>query len=146
MSNWLQIEHDFKSPVDKVYAFLADHGNLSTIFAPMRVTRIREGHDSPNGEGSVRRLSLFGLLPPIEETIVEAKPNEVIRYRITNRSPLRNHEGIMRFEPLPSGGTHMVYRIRLESALPGLAAIVQLALNDGIRRGLKQVDRLIARR
>jgi hypothetical protein len=35
----------------------------------------------------------------------------MIRHRITKGSPLRHHEGVMRFSPTSDGGTHLRYEI-----------------------------------
>ena len=47
--------------------------------------------------------------------------------RITQGSPLDGDVGIMVFTPRPDGGTHLDYRIRLSSKIPGLSAIIRAA-------------------
>lgn len=134
------IDHDFKQPVDRVFAFLSEHENLGIIFAPMRVERLRDGTDGTrNGVGSVRKLSIFGALP-FEETVTKVVPNEHVEYKITKGSPLNHHHGEMQFTPNPDGGTHLHYEIELASKVPGLAAGVKAALSGSVARGLKKVD------
>jgi uncharacterized protein YndB with AHSA1/START domain len=135
----VHVEHDFALPVERAFAFLAEHENLGVIF-PTRVERVRDGETERNGVGSCRRLSFSGLLP-FEETVTEVVPNERIVYRITRGTPLRGHEGVMTFSSLPNGGSHLDYRIRLASPVPGLAAIVKRALTRSIADGLAKVDR-----
>lgn len=133
------VQQDFALPVDRVYAFLAEHENLGPLFGAT-ITRVRDGDVDRNGVGSVRRLTI-GPLPPLEETIVEAVPDQLIRYRITSGgSPIRDHEGVMRFTAKPGGGTTLDYRITLGSRVPLADRVVKAGLTRNIRRGLKQVD------
>jgi uncharacterized protein YndB with AHSA1/START domain len=132
------VERDFEQSVDRVFAYLAEHENLGTIF-PFRVERVRDGENGDrNGVGSVRRLSFNGLLP-LEETITAAEPNRRIAYRITKGSPLRGHRGEMLFSERDGGGSHLRYEIVFGSAIPGVAAIVAASLRRSITKGLETV-------
>ena len=132
----LNYEQDYAAPPEKVFAYLAEHENLGVVFAPMKVERLRDGDSERNGVGSVRKLSLKGLLP-FEETVTGVVPNERIEYRISKGSPLKSHFGVMRFTPTPAGGTHLDYTITFD-ALPGVAqavaAILRKAVSDGLER------------
>ncbi|MDX6216475.1 MAG: hypothetical protein QOG99_2059, partial [Frankiales bacterium] len=77
----VDVQQDFSLPVDRVYAYLSEHENLGPLFGAT-VTRVKDGHTSRNGTGSVRTLKI-GPLPPLQETIVETVPDALIRYRIT---------------------------------------------------------------
>jgi len=136
---WVHVEHDFDLPVDRVYDYLSEHENLGPLFGA-RITRVNDGDASRNGVGS-RRLLRVGPMPPFEETVTKAQPGELIEYRITHGGMLRNHVGIMKFSPLPGGGSHLDYRIRLASHVPGLAAITKVVLTRAITKGLPLVDR-----
>jgi uncharacterized protein YndB with AHSA1/START domain len=138
-AHYVHVEQDFALPVERVFGFLSEHENLAVIF-PTRIERVRDGETERNGVGSCRRLSFSGLLP-FEETVTEAVPNERIVYRITKGTPLRGHQGVMVFSTKPGGGSHLDYRIRLASPIPGLAAIVKLALTRSVTDGLAKVDR-----
>ena len=130
-------DRDFSQPPDRVFAYLAEHENLEVLFGA-KVKRLRDGTDGErNGVGSVRQLKV-GPLPPFEETVTEVIPNELIRYRITEGSPLRDHQGEMRFTPNPDG-THLHYEISFGAAVPGLAAIVAAGLRRNIPKGLETV-------
>jgi uncharacterized protein YndB with AHSA1/START domain len=137
----VHVTHDFSAPPERVYAYLSEHENLSALFG-IRVERVRDGETERNGVGSCRRLSFFGLLP-FEETVTEVVPDERIVYRITRGSPMRGHEGVMAFSALPDGGTHLDYRIKLGSAVPGLALIISRVLTGRIAGGLRKLDREI---
>jgi hypothetical protein len=54
---------------------------------------------------------------------------------------MRDHEGTMTFSSRPDGGSHLDYRIRFGSAVPGLAAMVKRAVTRSIATGLRRVAR-----
>lgn len=133
------IGHDFSLPPERVFAYMGEHENLEALFGA-EIQRLRDGTDGQrNGVGSVRQLKV-GSLPPFEETVVEVVPNELIRYRITKGSPLRDHEGTIRFTPNPGGGTHLHYEIRFRGVVPGLGPLIAPGLRRNIERGLTRVD------
>ena len=132
----VEITQDFELPVERVYAYLAEHENLGPLFGA-RIWRVRDGDTSRNGVGSVRRLRV-GPGPAFEETVVEAVPNERIVYRITRGSPLRGHRGVMTFTPT-TRGSRLHYLIEFGSPVPGLALVVRAGLGVTVRRGLRRV-------
>ncbi len=132
------VEHDFALPPDRVFAYLSEHENLEPLFGA-KIKRLRDGTDGQrNGVGSVRQLKV-GPGPPFEETITEVVPLELIRYRITKGSPLRNHEGEMKFSPKGSG-THLRYEISFGAVVPGLDRVIAMGLKRNVAKGLQQVD------
>lgn len=133
------VERHFARPPERVFAYLAEHENLGELFGA-KVTRLCDGDGGErNGVGSRRRLQV-GPLPPFEETVIEFVPGERIVYRITKGSPLRGHLGTMTFTP-EAGGTRLGYDIRLSSAVPGLALLIQAMLTRSITQGLPSVER-----
>jgi len=92
----IEITKTFPFSVDKLFDFLSDHENLEVIFAPAKIKRVKPGIDSPNGVGSTRRMRIL-IAPPFEETVTKVVPNELIEYKISKGSPLKNHKGTMRF-------------------------------------------------
>ena len=133
------IDHDFPVPVERAFEHLAEHENLEPLLGA-KITRLSDGTDGTrNGVGSVRQLKI-GVLPPFEETTTEVVPNELIRYRITKGSPLKDHAGEMRFTPNPDGTSHLHYEISFGAAVPGLAAIVAKGLQRNIAKGLHNAD------
>ncbi len=133
----IEIEQDFAKPVEQVYAHLAEHENLGPLFGA-KVTRVRDGDTERNGVGSVRALKV-GPLPPFEETVTEAIPNELIRYRITKGSPLRGHHGELRFSSKGTG-SHLRYVIEFGAVVPGLDRLIKLGLERNLRAALPKVD------
>jgi hypothetical protein len=135
----IEIDEDFTVSVERLYAYLSEHENLSALFGA-KVARMRDGDTDRNGAGSVRQLRV-GLLPPFEETVDEAVVNQRIDYHISKGSPLRNHRGTMRFTSTPTG-SHLNYVIEFGAVVPGLDRIVKPVLEANIRKGLAAVDRL----
>jgi hypothetical protein len=133
----IDIDHDFSLPVDRVYTYLAEHENLEPLFGA-KVARVRDGDTSRNGTGSVRQLRI-GILPPFEETVTDAVPNQRIDYKITKGSPLRDHHGSMIFSP-NGAGSHLHYVIEFGAVLPGLDRVIKVGLERAVRKGLKTVD------
>jgi uncharacterized protein YndB with AHSA1/START domain len=132
----VEFDRDFDQPVDRVFAYLAEHENLGPLFGAT-VTRVRDGDTSRNGEGSVRRLRI-AVLPSFDETITVCVPDERIEYRITRGSPLRGHHGSMVFSPRGEG-CRLRYVISFGATVPGLDRVVAAALRRSITRGLDQV-------
>ncbi|HEY4996351.1 MAG TPA: SRPBCC family protein [Solirubrobacteraceae bacterium] len=135
----VHVEHHFGKPPEAIFAYLAEHENLASLFGA-KIKRLRDGDGGErNGVGSVRELKI-GPLPPFEETVTEFVAPSRIVYRITKGSPLRGHVGEMTFTP-GAGGTDFVYDIRLASPIPGVAAIVRASLTRSITQELAQVER-----
>ena len=134
---WVRVQRRFAAPPAEVFAYLAEHDNLEPLFGT-KITRVRDGVDGHrNGVGSTRRLKISPLIPAFEETVTEFVPDELIRYRITKGTPLREHEGLMRFSP-DGTGTSLRYEISFASVLPGIDRIVAAALQRSVPRGLAQ--------
>ena len=133
----IMIRHESSLPVERVYAYLAEHEHLGPLFGA-KITRVRDGETTRNGVGSVRKLKI-GPLPDFDETVVEAVENERIVYRITRGSPLKDHEGVMAFAPTATG-SRLDYTITFGSKLPLLDRVVKVGLERNIRNGLKTLD------
>ena len=133
----IEVVQEFSLPVDQLFAYLSEHENLSTIFAPAKVTRVRNGDTARNGVGSVRLVHV-PLAPAVEETVTAFKENEMVEYRITNTGPIKNHLGVMRFYPF-EGGSRLHYTITFEGRLPLIGQVVRAGLDFAIRKGLKKI-------
>lgn len=132
----IEVIHRSAIPLAELFARLSEHENLQTLlFAPAKVSRLRSGHDSRNGVGSARRVKI-PLSPVIEETVTAFRENELIEYRISNMTPLKNHLGVMRFSPDGAGST-LHYTITFESRIPFAGPLVKAALGSVIRKNLK---------
>ncbi len=134
----VEILREFPVPVERLFATLAEHENLARIFAPATVERLRDGAETRNGVGSARRLRIRPA-GPFVETVTAYRENELIEYRITEGSPLRNHVGIMQFSPLGPDRSRLHYVIEFDGRFPFVARIVAAALDRGINRGLTRM-------
>lgn len=132
----IDITHEFNVPVEQLFNFLAEHENLTKIFALTSIKRIKNGEDQRNGVGSARAMRILGG-PVFVETVTACVPNERIEYTITKGSPLKNHYGIMRFSSSAKGGSKLHYTIEFEGRLPLIGPIVKVALENGIKKGFK---------
>lgn len=133
----INIHQDFAIPVEKLFAYLGEHENLETIFHPTRIRRIADGQGARNGVGSAREMRALGG-PAFVETVTAYRENELIEYRITRGSPLKNHLGVMRFSSTPTG-SHLHYTIEFEGKLPLIGRLIRAVLERGIRQGLRKV-------
>lgn len=133
----IEVVQDSSLPVGRLYAFLTEHENLGPLLGA-KITRVRDGSTDRNGAGSVRRVQL-GPLPAFEETVTAVVPDELVEYRISKGSPLRDHRGVLRFAPKGAGST-VTWTITF-SAPPVLDRVVALGLRVAVTRGLAKADR-----
>lgn len=133
----IDIRKDFSLPVDKLFAHLSEHENLETIFHPTKIRRIADGQGARNGVGSAREMRALGG-PAFVETVTAYRENELIEYRITRGSPLKNHLGVMRFSATPTG-SRLHYTIEFEGKFPLIGLLIRTVLERGIRQGLTRI-------
>lgn len=138
----LQFKERYAAPPEKVFAFFAEHSNLSKLFGGS-ITRVKnapEG-DDPNGLGSVRQLVIMPGLP-FEETVTVYVPQERIEYKVTKGSPIKNHLGVMLFKA-GDGETSLDYRIEFDPRIPGTGGLIAKILGGSIRKGLSSLHAIL---
>ena len=136
----VHVTHDFTDDPATIFGKLSEHENLGQVFSA-KITRICDGTDgSRNGVGSTRSLKPLGMPPAFHETVTKSEPNTLIEYRISKGSPIRHHVGTQRLTPNADGGTHLDYTIDFDSPVPGLAAVIRIALQRIITKGLPKLD------
>ncbi|MFN2463676.1 MAG: SRPBCC family protein [Candidatus Dormibacteria bacterium] len=132
------VECDYSLPPSEVFSYLAEHENLARVFS-CKVRRLSDGSDGTrNGVGSSRELKI-GIMPGFVETTTEVVPNQLIRWRITKGSPLRNHQGAMHFTPNGTG-THLQVEITFAGAFPLVSSLVAGMMRKGLPDGLATVE------
>jgi len=137
----IKMVQTFNAPVTEVFAALSDHETFGKICG-INVTRIQEGAEQPNGLGSIRKLSI-GPLPSFQETITDFKENELIEYKITQGSPIKNHVGRLSFST--QGDMSVLhYTIDLESKIPLTSGLIKAVLERGISQGLQKYAQRVA--
>jgi uncharacterized protein YndB with AHSA1/START domain len=134
----IEVVREFPVPVERLFDYLAEHENLAELFAPAKATRLRDGKTERNGVGSARRLRVWPASPFVE-TVTAYRENELIEYRITEGSPLRNHIGIMHFTSLGLTRSRLDFVIRFEGKIPLVGPIVRIILKHGIENGLAKL-------
>lgn len=134
----ITMHQSFNAPVEQVFNTLSDHESFGRICG-ISATRIKDGDDGASGLGSIRELKI-GPLPSFDETITQFVPNELIEYRITRGSPIKNHVGTMRFKE-QDGQAVLNYTIELESKIPLTTGLIKAALENGISKGLAKYAR-----
>lgn len=135
----IEIEKQFPFSIEKLFSYLSEHENLSALFSPIKVSRLRNGDTERNGVGSVRKLRMpVPLAPPFEETVTAFETNKRIEYKITQGSPLKNHHGCMLFSGNEKGCT-LHYTISFEGKFPLVASIIRPGLEQAIHRGLNRL-------
>ncbi|MDC0662742.1 SRPBCC family protein [Marinobacter sp. SS21] len=135
----IEVDETFDVPRKKVFALFAEHERFGKLLgAPAK--RIKDSDQAdPNGLGSVRKIGIGPI--GLEETVVGFEPDSLIEYSITSFSPLKNHIGRIRFEDTPDGQTRVNYTITFDDIIPFTGKLIQTALEQGIRKGIKRVPR-----
>jgi len=136
----IEIDETFDVPRNRVFALFADHKRFGKLLgAPVK--RIRDSDQAdPNGLGSVRKIGIGPV--GLEETVIAFEPDTLIEYTITSLSPIRNHIGRIRFQEAGTGRTRVNYTITFEDIVPFTGKVVSVALEQGIRKGIKRVPKL----
>jgi len=134
----ITIHEQFNAPVQEIFSTLSNHERFGEICG-VKMTRIQAGEDGANGLGSVRTINI-GPLPSFQETITKFVPNELIEYKITQGSPIKNHVGCLRFSE-QQGKTVLDYTIKLEFKIPFTTGLIKTALGNGISKGLNRYSK-----
>lgn len=137
----IEIFQAFDAPISWVFQQLTDHENFGRLLNA-KVTRIVDASGkNKNGVGSVRRIEAFPI-PAFEETVVAFKNNELMEYRITKGTPVKNHKGRIVFVQA-QGKTIVHYTIELEPKwpLPFAGLLLKTAVELPVRAALKKLAR-----
>lgn len=122
----IALHAEIAAPVATVFAAFADHETFGKLW-PGTTRRIRQGNTHPNGEGSVRHVR-SGLVS-LEETTTIYQPDELLEYRITRGTPLREHYGRLQFHST-SDGTQVDYEIYFRCPIPVLGKLIARQLEQ----------------
>lgn len=131
----VEVSHASTRPVEALFAELSDHERLRYVFG-VPVRRIRDGENTPNGVGSVRRMGMGPIR--LEETVTAIDPHRSIEYRITRGAgPVRNHRGKLEFSSVGTG-SRVTWTIDYDT-LPIVGTALQTVLARVIKRGLGKI-------
>jgi len=135
----VEVEATIPAPRSEVWAVYTDHARWSEWAGVGRSRLVHKGSPDPNGVGAVRALGP-GPLAAYEE-VLEFEPPVRLVYTVRRGGPpLRNHRGEVIFED-QGNGTHIIWRCRFESRIPGLGSILQRAITGVFRRALAGLAR-----
>ncbi len=136
-SQQVNFQQLFTAPPDRVFEYFADHEKFGRIWGG-GFRRIKAGQDpnEPNGVGSVREIKAPAGAP-FEETIVVFERPRRIEYVVSRGSPIKNHRGVILFQPAP-GGTQLDYTISFDPRVPLMGGLITGILKLSWRRGVKR--------
>lgn len=140
----IEIHRHIDASPQHVWDTYTDHLGWAVWGGIGRARIARDGTPTANGAGCVR---VFGPRGPeflaAHEEILEFEPPRRMTYRILKGGlPIRDHFGEVLFEP-DGEGTHLAWRVRFESRVPGLGG----TLRRGIQRFFEGVlDGMVAHR
>src|SRR3569832_1288087 len=143
----MQLHARIAAPASAVWRYLTDpalHNQWS--LATMRILSLGD-QDVADGIGAYRSITVKAPTGPVRmfEVIEHAEPPARLDNRVT-RGPqlLRRHRGEIRL--VEEGGvTSLAWRVELEFAVPGVAAISERLLEDQVGRRLRALHARRAR-
>src|SRR3569623_385217 len=140
----MQLHARIAAPASAVWRYLTDPAlHYQWSLATMRILSLGD-QDVADGIGAYRSITVKAPTVPVRmfEVIEHAEPPARLVYRVT-RGPqqLRRHRGEIRLVE-EGGGTSLAWRVDLEFAVPGGAAISERLLEDQVGRSLRALERV----
>jgi uncharacterized protein YndB with AHSA1/START domain/catechol 2,3-dioxygenase-like lactoylglutathione lyase family enzyme len=132
------IEHRIKinAPVDEVWDAITDQDNMAHWIGFDPVTVRQEGWTQRHGVGSERLMQGPRGVGQVVEQVIATSPQQNLRYRVIEGSPLTCHQG--EITVTPSGGqTELDWSIRFRPKVPGTGALLQKVLQAKLRTVLE---------
>jgi polyketide cyclase/dehydrase/lipid transport protein len=135
----IEIEQSFNAPVETIFNILTDHESFGNVISTVIKRVVDSSEANKNGVGSVRRISAFPF-PSFEETVVTFIPNQLMEYKVSKGSPIKNHKGRMEFSD-ESGKTRLFYTIDFDPKLffVFFCTFLKGAIDKPIRKGIKRL-------
>jgi uncharacterized protein YndB with AHSA1/START domain len=134
----LEISRHVPAAPARVFALYADHVGWEKWAGVKEVVLRQTGDPPPNGLGAIRVIRARGMA--VEEEITAFEPPTRMVYRLVAGAPIRDHEGVVRFEP-DGAGTRVTWSIRFRPLVPGTGWLLRALLARELRDVL---DRLAA--
>jgi len=135
-------EESFAVPPEVLFDALLDHEGMSR-WLDAKISVVRPPEDGGDGVGAIRRIHApFGGVD--EEVTYVLRPRRIV-YRIVRGAPgVRFHRGEILIEPWGETGSQLTWNILLDSAVPGLAALIGAAVRAAFRKGFGKLRALLA--
>ena len=94
----------------------------------------REGHETRNGVGAIRKITLVG--PPVREEVTRFEPPHHFEYKVLSGVPTRNHHAAVTLEE-EGTGTRLTWTVHFEPRVPGtgraIRRVMRLVLESVLR-------------
>jgi len=135
----IEIEQSFNAPIETIFNIMTDHESFGKVISTVVKRVVDSSGPNKNGVGSVRRISAFPF-PSFEETVVTFKPYQLMEYKVSKGSPIKNHKGRMEFFD-ESKKTRLYYTIEFDPKLlfALFGTFIKGAIDKPIRSGIKRL-------
>lgn len=135
-------EESFAVPPDVLFDTLLDHEGMNR-WLDAKISVVRPPEDGGDGVGAIRRIHT-----PIggvdEEVTYVLRPRRIV-YRIVRGAPgVRFHRGEILIEPWGETGSQLTWNILLDSAIPGVAALIGAGVRAAFRKGFGKLRAQLA--
>lgn len=121
---------EIAAPPETVFAVLTDHRRYAEMTQLRKSEIEREGEPSPNGLGTIRKLTVVG--PPLREEVIAYEPDERFSYKLISGLPVRDHVGTVKLSA-GAGGTEMVYAVRTQPTVPVVGPLVVAVVKQAVK-------------
>lgn len=134
----IDMQVHFQASVANVFACLSDHGFFGEVTGAQIERVVDSKTQHINGLGSVRRVKV-PLSAAFEETVTAFELDQLIEYRVSKGSPIKEHLGQLRFVQTDKGCV-LYYQICFtpKLAIPGwgrlLKRLIRRPIADGLAR------------
>lgn len=126
----IELTQHVAAPPERVFAFYTDHVGWERWAGVKEVVLRQHGDPPPNGLGAIRVIRSRGMA--IEEEVTGFDPPRRMTYRLVAGAPVRDHEGVVRFDP-DGAGTRVTWSIRFRPLVPGTGWLLRRMLEGGLR-------------
>ena len=129
-----RIEHrvNINAPADKVWDTITDQDNMARWIGFDPVTVRKEGWTRRHGAGSERLMRGPLGAGQVVEQVLATGPQESLRYRVIEGSPLTCHQGEITLKHC-DGHTELHWSIRFRPKVAGTGAVLQKVLQAKLR-------------
>lgn len=135
----VHVQDTVTAPPARVFALFSDHEQVGKLLGtPMKRIKDSPESDDPNGVGSVRRVG--PAIGGFEETVLVSDAPKRIEYTVTKGSPIKNHLGVITFEPVGEH-TRVTYTIDFDCKIPLAGGPIAFALKNAIKKAMQKAGR-----
>lgn len=138
----IELSRVIPAPPARVFEIYTDHVGWEKWAGVKEVVLRQTGDPPPNGLGAIRVIRASGMA--IEEEVTAFEPPTRMAYRLVAGAPIRDHEGVVRFEP-DGAGTRVTWTVRFRPLVPGTGWLLRRMLARGLGDVLEKLAARSAR-